>query len=119
MVMNSPDFLISFENSSKAEATQYASELRDKLLATSPDVSVDYERDAEDTQDFGATLAVVLGTPAVLAVAQGIKAWLASRPTAGITISGSAGEVIIAGLTSADAAKIDAAQIASALRLHD
>jgi hypothetical protein len=117
--MESAEYVIRFDDVSKAEASQYAGELRDKLLATSPELSVEYERDADNTQDFGATLAVVLGTPAVIILAQGIKAWLASRPTAQITISRRTGDVVFTGLTSADAAKVDAAQIAAALRATD
>jgi hypothetical protein len=108
-VMNAHEFILSFDNVSVADATQFASELRNDLLTISEDIDVEQRRDRTDTQDFGATLAIILGTPAVLALAKGIADWLRKRPTAQLTIkkqNGQVTEVIAAGITSEDAAKI-------------
>ncbi len=51
--MEPQEYIISFDDVSKAQAAAYADELRDMLLDTSPDVSVEFEREAQDTQDFG------------------------------------------------------------------
>ncbi len=115
--MEPQQYVISFDNLSPAEAAQYAGELRDRLLDTSPNVSVEFERDAQNTMDFGATLILMLGTPAVIAVADGIRRWLSSRPTAQISVKTRHGEVLITGLTSADAAKVGPDKIVEALQL--
>jgi len=51
-----------------------------------PHVSVERRRERPDTQDFGATLSVILGTAAVTAIAKGIAAWLARNSGAQIEI---------------------------------
>jgi hypothetical protein len=47
---------------------------------------VDRQRERADTQDFGASLGVILGTAAASAVAKGIAAWLAHNSGARIEI---------------------------------
>ena len=51
-----------------------------------PEVSVSLTKDDATNQDFGATLILVLGTPAILAVANGIASYIA-RDRAKIVIS--------------------------------
>jgi hypothetical protein len=85
--MQSHELTISFDDASASQANKYASELGKQLLGLSlPDVSIDVARESENTMDFGTTLVVVLGTPAVLAIAKGIQAWLAKRPGATVTV---------------------------------
>jgi hypothetical protein len=67
---------ISFPKASAAEANQFASELADFLKDREPGLNVEQVRERADTQDFGATLVLVLGTASVTALAQGIAAWL-------------------------------------------
>jgi hypothetical protein len=62
-------------------------------------------REREDTQDFGATLALVLGTASVTAVANGLAAWLARHSGARIQIAVD-GSVIASNLNSRDASRI-------------
>lgn len=84
--MEAHELLIRFDNTSQAQANQYASELQEDLLDLLEDVSIEVIKEAEGTMDFGTTLAVVLGTPAVIALAKGIQLWLSKRPAAGIRI---------------------------------
>jgi hypothetical protein len=98
-------YIIKFETVSKAEANRYASELRDMLLDATPDLRVDQRRDDTRTQDFGATLVVVLGTPSVLAAIKAIDNWLKLRNSASLTIEKD-GQIIAQNLTSKDAAKL-------------
>ena len=98
-------FVISFPNASSAEANRMAASLTESLREVDPTITADRLRDRSDTQDFGATVAVLLGTAAATAVAKGIAAALAKWGPAKITIS-QRGEVIASGLESKDAARI-------------
>jgi hypothetical protein len=106
-------FQIRFEGVSAHEAGTKARGLRQELLNASPDVSVSLAKDDPTNQDFGGTLVLLLGTPAVLAVANGIAAFL-QRGRAKITISKS-GAVVAENVTGEDAARI-AEAFAAALK---
>jgi hypothetical protein len=99
-------YIIKFDGISVAEANLYAEELRDLLLDAASDVEVDRKRDDPSTQDFGATLVLVLGTPAVAVIAKALGDWLILRRQAGITIKTANGEIIGTNLTSKDAMKL-------------
>ena len=79
MSLNQQTYIIQFENVSDAEANRYAAELRDFLLDATPDIEVDRKRNDPHTQDFGATLLLLVGTPAAAAAAKAIGNWLALR----------------------------------------
>jgi hypothetical protein len=104
---------IRFQDVSLDVASQKARALRMDLLDTSPGIKVDIKKDDPTNQDFGATLVVVLGTPAVLAIAKGIANYL-SRDRAKITIEAN-GKVVVAEGISGD----DAARIAEAISGHE
>jgi len=93
---------LSFEGADIAEANRFAAELAERLRDTDAPINVRETRAAPDAQDFGATLVLLLGAPAVVALAKGISAWLAMRPNAKVTLKKD-GTVIASGLTSADA----------------
>ena len=98
-------FVISFPGVSTAEANRFAAELASAIRATDRDVRVEQKRDRPDTQDFGATLAIILGTASVTAVAHGVESWLARHSGAKIQINKD-GTVVASNLDSRDAAKI-------------
>ena len=98
-------FLITFPDASLAEANKYASDLAAALRELDPSLSVEQQRERSDTQDFGATLAIILGTASVTALAKGVAAWLARHSGAKIQINAD-GSVIATNLDSRDAAKI-------------
>lgn len=75
--MKRTPFIINFPDASLAEANKYSSELAVFLRALDPNLSVEQCRDRSDTQDFGATIAVILGTASVTTLANGIATWLA------------------------------------------
>jgi hypothetical protein len=102
--MESP-YIISFPGSSTAEANRFASGLATAIRDAERNVSVEQRRDQADTQDFGATLAIILGSAAVTAVAKGVEAWLARNSGAKIQINKD-GSVIASNLDSRDAARI-------------
>jgi hypothetical protein len=99
-------YIIKFDGISDAEANLYAEELRDLLLDACSDVEVNRKRNDSSTQDFGATLVLILGTPAVIAVAKALGDWLMLRRQVGITIKTADGEIIGTNLTSKDAMKL-------------
>ena len=98
-------FRIRFENATTAEANQRASELREILLDITPDVSVEVIKEDQSTQDFGSTLVLVLGAPAIIVIEKGIADYL-SRLGGSITIEDKSGKVIAKGIQSKDAARI-------------
>ena len=99
-------YLITFDEVSSAEANRYAEELREFLLDASPDIEVNRKRDDIHTQDFGATLVLLLGTPAVAAVVTAIGNWLTLRNKASLTIKRSNEEIVVQNITSKKAAEL-------------
>ena len=67
---------IRFPDIGLAEANMLAESLRDEIGDAAPGTIVERSRDDPTTQDFGATLTVLLVSPAVVAVARGIEAWI-------------------------------------------
>ncbi|MBO0789549.1 MAG: hypothetical protein J2P36_01175 [Ktedonobacteraceae bacterium] len=77
--MDKETYIITFDTADAADANRHAEELRQALLDASPDVEVYRRRDDPDTQDFGSTLVLLLGTPAAVAVAKAVGDFLALR----------------------------------------
>jgi hypothetical protein len=92
--MSSESLVISFVDASVAEGNQLASSLTDALRDADPMVVVERRRERPDTQDFGATLAIMLATEAATALAKGVAAWLARNSGARIEIKRN-GEVVL------------------------
>lgn len=98
---------IVFPDASSAQGNQLANSLRNALLDVDPSVAVDRQRNQPDTQDLGASLAVIFGTAAATALAKGIAAWLAKNSGACIEIR-RRGEVVLTAthLDSKDVSRI-------------
>jgi hypothetical protein len=92
--MSSGLVIIGFPESTTAEGNRLASTLADALHDADPSVVVDRRRERSDTQDFGASLAVMMGTAAATAVAKAIATWAARNSGARIEIRRN-GEVIL------------------------
>ncbi len=105
--MSDESLHFTFPASSTAEGNRLANSLAEALRDTSPSVSVERVRENAATQDFGASLAVMLGTAAATAVAKGIASWAARNSGAKIEIR-RGGEVILVAshLDSSDVPKI-------------
>lgn len=110
---------VSFDNVSVAEANRLASELRQALLDASPDIKVEQRRGDEHAQDFGATLVLVFGTPAIIALSRGVADWLRKRTTASLTIKTREGAVVASGLSSRDARSIIESKLGSPVRADE
>jgi hypothetical protein len=78
--MESDTVVIKFPGVSDEEANKYAGSLADELSQISG-LEAKPARMCPETQDFGATLVVVLGTASVTAIAHGIRSWLARAGT--------------------------------------
>ncbi|SKC19582.1 hypothetical protein [Dyadobacter psychrophilus] len=65
-------YIIKFEDVVAKDANQYASELTTLIRSLGEDIQVEQTRDNARTQDAGATVLLILGTPAALALARGI-----------------------------------------------
>jgi hypothetical protein len=81
-------FLIgaSSRDGDEATANILATDLEDSLSEAVPALTISRRREDPLAQDFGATLAVVLGTSAVTALAKGVAAWLARRQDARLVL---------------------------------
>jgi hypothetical protein len=77
--MESQEVIVRFEGLSSADAGVEAQRLQETLLDASSDVSVTLKREQTESMDMGATLVLVLGTPAIIAVAKGIAAFIGQR----------------------------------------
>jgi hypothetical protein len=99
-------YIITFDDVSAADANRYAEELRQALLDATPDVEVYRRRDDPHTQDFGATLVILLGTPTAAAVVTAIGNWLALRNRASLTIKKADEQIVVQNITSTKAAEL-------------
>jgi hypothetical protein len=98
---------ITFSGTSTAEGNRLAGTLGDALRDLDPRIIVQRNRERPDAQDFGASLAVLLGTAAATAVAKGIAAWLARNSGAQIEIRRNGKIILLAsGLDSKDVPRI-------------
>lgn len=95
---------IRFENCSPDETSERAEILRQYIKESSRGVTADIVKDDQTTMDMGATLVLVLGTPAVLAVAKGISDYL-KRYGGTVKIS-SKGDIETKGISGDDVAEI-------------
>jgi hypothetical protein len=92
--MSEPAYTINFSGVDEATAGNYADELRDAIREEDPELQVDRRRGRDDRQDFGATLAVILGTEAVIILAQGISKWIASHQEVTLEVTRPDGQVV-------------------------
>jgi hypothetical protein len=106
---------IAFETLTRAEANQAIQELREAILERAGDaVAASIAEDDPDSQDAGSTLVLLFGSGAAVAIAQGIRAYLARRgdDRDGIAIRTADGTEIVA--TGEAARKLDATALVRA-----
>jgi hypothetical protein len=103
--MPEKSFEISFRDCTADEANAFSEELQQDLQDADSTVSLKRRKDNEQSQDFGATLVLVLGTGAITAVAKGFSAWIARNSGAKVVITKD-GSVVAENIDSRDAARI-------------
>ena len=101
--MSSSEISLAIEGVSAAEAARQAQALRQELQRTVKDVQVEQRRDKPNAQDFGATLVLILGAPAVVELARAIHAYM-KRAGTSIVIRKDGKTVRLSGLESKDVA---------------
>ena len=99
-------FVLRFNDVSAAEANRYAASLREELLDAAPDLTVEQERQDPATQDFGSTLVLILGAPAVVVVANGLSRWLTRNNAAKIRLETKDGILVAENLESQHVAQV-------------
>ena len=104
--------VFSFADSSTAEGNRYAGSLADTLRDLDSSIEVQRLRERAETQDFGASLAIILGTTAITALAKGIASWLSRNSGAKIEIRHK-GQVV---MTASHLDSADVPKLAEALR---
>jgi hypothetical protein len=108
--MTDDEIWVSFPDASSADANVFAQTLSDDLRDSARELTVNVRKDRSDTQDFGATLVLVLGTAAATKVATGISRWIARHSGTRVLLKKKDGtELLIEDADSASAAKIAAA----------
>lgn len=104
--MREQTYLLSFEGVSEAEANRYAEELREALLDATTDIEVQRQRENPLAQDLGATLVLIMGTPALVAAVNAIGNWLQKRRSVTLTIVTAEKKMVAENLTNKDAAHL-------------
>lgn len=104
--MNNQTYIITFDDLPAADANRYAEELRQALLDASPDVEVHRQREDPRTQDFGATLVLLLAAPATEAIINAISNWLTLRNRASVSIKTADGEIVVQNVSSKNAVEL-------------
>jgi hypothetical protein len=104
--MQQDTVVLSFPGCSAKDANLHVQTLAESLTYTDPNLTLERRRDRTDTQDFGATLAIILGSAAVSTLARGIANWLARNSGARIDITTEDGQVLASNLNSGDVPRI-------------
>jgi hypothetical protein len=86
MTQASQELRVSFTGIDLATANQLAEDLQDALAEEVPDANAARLREDPLTQDFGATLVIILSSAAVTALAKGMAKWLARRQDARVQL---------------------------------
>jgi hypothetical protein len=95
--------LVSLDGVSERESDQLADDLEKEFLRNG--LQVHRQREDEATMDFGATLVLVLGAPAVVIAAKALRDWV-TRKNAGAIVRKPDGEILVKGLESKDIAAV-------------
>lgn len=104
---------VKFAGLSVAEANQAALELQELIDGEAGDaVTTNMERERTDTQDFGTTLVLLLGTPAAAMAMRAVHTYIAKRGNR-VVIETTEGRVVATGDA---AANIDVAGTVAAMR---
>jgi hypothetical protein len=99
---------IEFERVDAAEAGRLAESLREYVLDADASVEATRRRQDHSSMDFGASLALLLSAPAIVAVAKGIGSFLERYQTARIRITRPDGSIVVENLSSRQAAQLAA-----------
>lgn len=105
-------FHVRFEGMTAADANLAAIELRSMLERSGDGIQAQVVKERDDTQDFGATLLLILGTKAAITVAKAIHSYIAKRGDR-VVIETADGKVVASG---SGAANIDVSKTIAAMQ---
>jgi hypothetical protein len=88
------------------QASGLAAELREFILDEDPDLQITPFRSDPEAQDLGASLLLVLASPAVVALARGIAKWIGKRSAAGVVVRNGDRTMEVSGIRGSDATKL-------------
>jgi hypothetical protein len=100
------EIVVKFAGVDVRQSNAFAQSLKDAITDEAPDAHVEQKRDNRENQDFGATLAIVLAGPAVVAIARGIEQWLIRQHSVSLEITTPNGKVIAKNVTARNAVEI-------------
>jgi hypothetical protein len=105
--MDKQTYLIELEGVPEDVAGRYADELRNALLDSSGDLMAELKRGKDNTQDFGSTVVLILGAPAVVVAAKALGDYVKLRRSVRLKITTPDGrQVEVDNATSSDAKSI-------------
>ena len=102
-------YSVRFVDQPEGEANVLAADLENHLrdvVAEQDALELVRARTTPDSQDFGATLVLILGTAAAGSIAKGIQSWLAAHTGTKIEITDATGTVVATNIDAASAATI-------------
>lgn len=91
------DAEISFTGATSADASRLAEDLAIFIQTNVEGADASVTGKAADAMDFGGTVALVLGTPAVIMLARGIADWIRRQGDPDLVIKTTKGSVIVKG----------------------
>src|SRR5262245_25457141 len=97
---NESEFIMRFESIPAADATRLARDLKRELQSAG--FQVRRRREEETSMDFGASLVLILGAPAVVAAAKALHAWVARKNAGSLRIEDDTGTLIARNIESKD-----------------
>ena len=97
-------FYINFDTN-PAEADRLAEDLQN-FLEDEYNINSLRGKELENTQDFGATIAIILGAKSIVEIAKGIASWLKMTTGKTISIKNEKGEIIGKNLNSKNITEI-------------
>lgn len=89
------ELILSFDTESTADGNIDVEDLQRHLELVAPAVRTEQCRSDADAQDLGATLVLILGTPAIIAFAKGVADWLRMREKTSLVIRDRKGNTIV------------------------
>jgi hypothetical protein len=96
-------YTIRFNEMEPADAGRAADSLQRSIQEADPTIQAKRTRVDDEAMDFGASLAVILATPAIVALAKGISNWLARTHTSRLTVIGPDGKTIVENIGAREA----------------
>jgi len=104
--MSYQKFFINLSGLSDSEKEKGAADLMRALKESDPTATVERRPNNARAQDFGATLILVLGSGAGIAIARGIKNWMGKWKNASLEVDDGTRKVKLANVSSSDAVRV-------------